>query len=155
MNGGHDGPQRLLAFDPGETTGWSVWEFDDTRPLTHIAHGMQKGGIYGVKDLIRALPPEHVPTLVVSESFVDDHRTEDPNVMPLRVEGMLVAMFDVPLYFQRNTYKSHGPNDLLEQHGWLWPGPGHDVDSARHAIAFALTMKHMPTWFLLRPPPAR
>jgi hypothetical protein len=149
------GAHRLLAFDPGETTGWSVWEFSDRQPLTHIAHGMQRGGVQGVIDFWRALPDEHLPTVVVSESFVIDGRTEFPNVEPLRVEGALAALWNGPLFLQRNTFKRHGPDELLDEHGWYWDGAGHDRDSARHAIAFVLTQKHMPSWYLLRPPPAR
>lgn len=144
--------ERLLTYDPGETTGWSFWLMDWDLPLQHVEHGMQKGGIHGFVEAF----PEHQrrfkPTRIVSESFVLDGRTASPNVEPLRVEGALAALATVPYVLQRNTYKRHAPDELLEHHGFLWPGAGHDRDAARHAIAHAFTVGHPPTieWVLGR-----
>ncbi|MGN6324508.1 hypothetical protein [Pseudolysinimonas sp.] len=138
--------ERLFVLDPGETTGWAVFDMFWDRPLEHLAHGMQTGGIYGVVDLVKEVVPRWLPTRVIAEEFVDDGRTEHPNVEPLRVEGVLAAMWHPrPVFLQRNNYKRHAPDTMLEHLGFKWPGKGHDRDAARHAIAHAFTIGHPPT----------
>lgn len=144
--------QRLLALDPGETTGWSVWDYSDRQPLTYVAHGMIAGGLVGFIEWWPVIPDELLPTEVVCESFVLDGRTAFPNVTPLRIEGALAALWHGPVTLQRNTYKMHGPDDLLKRIGLWWKGAGHDRDSARHAIAYCITRRHMPTLMWLHPP---
>lgn len=147
------GAARLLALDPGETTGWSMWVFSDTQPLTEEDHGMIPGGLIGFINWWRMRPDYLLPTEVVAESFVLDGRTAFPNVTPLRIEGALAALWNGLLTLQRNVFKRHAPDELLKELGYWWKGAGHDRDSARHAIAYCITRKHMPTLMKLYPPP--
>lgn len=146
------GAQRLLSLDPGETTGWAVWDYSDRQPLTHVAHGMIAGGLLGFIEWWPGMIEECHPSEVVAESFILDGRTAFPNVTPLRIEGALAALWRGPVALQRNVYKAHAPDELLKRVGLWWPGKGHDRDAARHAIAYTVTRKHIPTLMWLHPP---
>lgn len=142
----------LLALDPGGTTGWSLWELPETEPLRHLQHGMVKGGLGGF--LHWWLPDGIVPDIVVAEDFILDGRTLTPDTTPLEILGALQAIRP-DLIRQRNTAKALVPDSLLSAHGWKWKGAGHDRDSARHAIAYARTIRHMPTLRAFWPPKRR
>ncbi len=134
---------RLLALDPGGTTGWSSWVYDSLTPLRHVDHGMIPNGLDGFIQWWESTAGGE-PDEVVSETFVLDGRTARPDVTPLKVEGALSVLF--PGWIgQRNVMKAHAPDQLLKDKGIWWPGAGHDRDSARHAIAWAKTTRHMPT----------
>lgn len=107
----------LLALDPGETTGWSLWYYDGVTALRAVEHGMQSGGTLGFIYLMHKLEGRFDE--VVCESFILDGRTAAPNVTPLRIEGALTALWDGPTTLQRNVYKRHAPDDLLKRAG-LW-----------------------------------
>lgn len=142
----------MLSLDPGESTGWGVWRYNGTTRLTHIRHGIQKDGLEGAIELLK----EYLPYVdeVVSESFILDGRTALPVVTPLRIEGAIAALWRGPTFFQRNTYKHLVPDETLKRLGLWWPGPGHDRDAARHAIARLLSIEHMPTMQWVHPIPA-
>jgi hypothetical protein len=148
----------LLALDPGGSTGWSKWFYDETTPLTHLAHGTQSGGVAGFRDWWERSGPDSlgadgfIPDELVVESFVLDGRTISPDITPLRIEGALTVLWRGPIALQRNLYKRHAPDPLLREHGLYWRGPGHDRDAARHAVAYLVTRKHMPTLMWLHPP---
>lgn len=132
--------RTLLALDPGGTTGWSVWTYSDTEPLTHVGHGMVKDGLRGFIQFASGVHPDEV----LSETFVLDGRTPKPNTEPLRIEGALSVIW--PDWIgQRNVMKAHAPDELLKAKGLWWPGAGHDRDSARHAIARMKVTRHAPT----------
>lgn len=135
--------RTLLALDPGGTTGWSFWKYDAVTPLLHVDHGMIRGGLDG---FIRWWADTNGgdPDEVVSETFVLDGRTAQPDVTPLKIEGALSVLF--PGWIgQRNFAKAHAPDDLLKVKGLWWPGQPHAVDSARHAVAYLKTRRHAPT----------
>lgn len=136
---------RLLVFDPGGTTGWSVWDMVWHRPLELLAHGMQKGGVRGFGQVFRQLVDEWHPTRVVSESFILDGRTAFPDLTPKEVEGAIAVLWDGAVVLQRNTEKRHAPDSMLKRLGFYFPGDGHDRDSVRHAIAHAFILGHPPT----------
>ncbi|MDF2990241.1 MAG: hypothetical protein K0S37_755 [Microbacterium sp.] len=147
---------RLLALDPGGTTGFSVWEYGPLQPLTHIHHGQIAGGLRGFGAWARRF--DEPIDEVVAESFVDDHRTADPDVTPLRIEGVIDFVWGVhgvPVVLQRNFAKAHARDALLERMGWWWKGQEHARDSARHAVAFLKTARHAPTLRLINPPRPR
>jgi hypothetical protein len=145
------GAERTLALDPGGTTGWAVFDFDDTRPLEHVTHGMQAGGLAGFVEHFPLMVDVWRPTRVVFETFVLDGRTAFPDLTPLQIEGALAALWRGPLVGQRNTFKRFAPDGLLKAHGLWWPGKGHDRDAARHAIAERVTAGHKPTLALFHP----
>jgi hypothetical protein len=140
--------KTLLALDPGGTTGVSIWQYDFETPLTHVAHHQITDGIDG---FIKFLLPDGKPLpfdVIVYENFRLDGRTPNPNVDPLRIEGVISVyehLMDVPTFAQGNGMKAHVDNDRLKQHNLYWPGQQHAMDSARHALAFMKRTAHMPT----------
>ena len=141
---------RFLSLDPGELTGWSLWEMFADSPLRNLDHGTIHGGLSGFCAWWREAPKDW--DFIVAESFVLDGRTPKPNVTPLRIEGALhMAWAPMPIVFQRNTQKAQAPDDLLKRNGLWWTGEGHDRDSARHAIAYARNIVHIPTLEWLHP----
>lgn len=140
----------LLALDPGGTSGWSFWSYSATEPLTHIDHGQISGGNIGFvewwNDTNGGDPDE-----VVAEIFVNDHRTADPDLTPLRIEGALDVLF--PGWIgQRNVMKAHADDLFLKRVGLWWPGEQHARDSARHAVALMKVRRHIPTMRRFWPP---
>ena len=138
---------KLLSIDPGEATGWSLWHYDAINPLQHLEHGTVLGGLHGFIPWFSGLD-ELAFDEVVIEEFILDGRTLLPNTMPLEVIGA-VEMWCFErghlLARQRNTFKAAAPDHRLKEWGLWWPGKGHDRDSARHALAYMRSRKHMPT----------
>jgi hypothetical protein len=140
--------KNLIAFDPGKTTGMSIWQYDSDTPLTHIAHGQIENGLEGFLEYFypkgKFLPWD----VIVSESFVLDGRTSNPDTTPLRIEGALLShahRTNVLVRLQRNNFKAHVDNDLLRKFELYWPAEQHAMDSARHALSYMKTSLHRPT----------
>ena len=136
----------LLALDPGKTTGASLWVYDEETPLEPYARWQVEGGLYGFLDFFDQI--KKFADQIVSESFVLDGRTPNPDVTPLQMDGALMAfwpVYNTPVAFQRNNFKKHVSNELLKAHGLYWKGEPHAMDSARHALAYMKTQRHMPT----------
>jgi hypothetical protein len=144
----------LLALDPGGTTGWSRWEYDVDTPLALLAHGQISGGLPGFRAWVRAVAQGWELHEVVSESFVDDGRTESPDVQALRIEGAIDMSWGgrIPVFFQRNVAKSAAPDALLKRLDVYFVGQPHACDSARHAIAYMKARDHRPTVRAIWPP---
>lgn len=135
----------LLAVDPGKTTGASRWKYSESEPLECVWHGQIGDGING---FIKYILDYAEPDIVVAEQFVLDGRTPNPDVTPLKIEGAMMAYYDPEstlIVFQRNNFKKHVSNELLKAHGLYWKGEPHAMDSARHALAYMKTQRHMPT----------
>ena len=140
--------KRLLALDPGKTTGMSIWTYDADTPLTKVGHGQIEGGVDGFLEYFYPSNMFMPWDVIVSESFVLDGRTPNPDVTPLKIEGILEAhafRTGCQLRFQRNNFKAHVDNDLLKRNSLYIPGMPHAMDSMRHALAFMKTSYHTPT----------
>jgi len=133
---------RLVAFDPGDSTGWSIWEYTDSTPLTLVAHGTIKGGVNGFIRWWQKREPDY--DVVVSESFILDGRTPFPNVTPLKIEGALAVLWP-SFVLQRNVMKAHFKDDRIKALGLWWRGEPHSIDSMRHAFAYMKVNEHLPT----------
>jgi hypothetical protein len=140
--------KRLLALDPGKTTGMSIWQYDAETPLTKIGHGQIEGGVEGFLEYFYP-SGMHMPwDVIVSESFVLDGRTPNPDITPLKIEGVLEAhafRTGCQLRFQRNNFKAHVDDNKLKEHNFYVKGMPHSNDSMRHALAWAKTSYHRPT----------
>lgn len=139
---------RLLALDPGGTTGWSYWEYTPTEALSLLDRGQIQGGIDGfVQWWGRPYGPQHLGMVdeIVAESFVNDNRTVHPDLTPKEIEGALKMAWGGPLIFQRNSYKLHADDVMLKRSGLWFRGQEHARDSARHALALQKVRRHIPT----------
>ena len=151
----------LLALDPGgrpmssvsrSATGWSLWSLDDGEPVRHVMHGQVPGDEHAFTRWFRWMLDGglgHVPSVVVSESFMLDGRTTYPDVTPLKIEGVLAALWGDSVIFQPNISKSALPDEKVKRFGLWWVGQPHAIDSARHAFYYARSIRHMPTIELL------
>jgi len=140
---------RMLAFDPGGTTGWSYWEYDALTPLTLLEYGQIAGGIYGFGRWIRSTGRHMVVDEIVSESFHRDDRTDKPEETAKWVEGAIMLWWGsdgIPVIWQRNTYKGHATDDFLKEHGLYMKGQRHARDSFRHAVASVKVRQHAPSF---------
>ena len=140
--------KRLLALDPGKTTGVSIWQYDADTPLTHIGHGQIPDGVYGFIDYFYPQGMAQPFDVIVSEQFILDGRTPNPDITPLHIEGVLLGHQErtgKQVRFQRNNFKKHISDEFLKEHNFYWPGSPHAMDSARHALAYMKTSYHAPT----------
>lgn len=140
--------RRLVAFDPGKTTGVSLWQYDSETPLTHVGHGQIEGGLDGFLEYFYPKGMFLPWDVIVSESFVLDGRTPNPDVTPLKIEGALEShahRTGALLRLQRNNFKAHVPDSKLKELGFYVKGMPHANDSMRHALAFMKTSYHAPT----------
>lgn len=140
---------KLLALDPGKTTGMSIWHYDAETPLTLEGSGQIEGGVDGFLEYFYPSDGRYMMwDIIVSESFVLDGRTPNPDVTPLHIEGILESHAHrtrCQLRFQRNNFKAHVPDSKLKELGFYVKGMGHANDSMRHALAFMKTSYHAPT----------
>jgi hypothetical protein len=141
--------KRLLALDPGKTTGMSIWMYDAETPLELAGYGQIEGGVEGFLEYLYPQDRRYMPwDVIVSESFVLDGRTPNPDITPLKIEGILEAhahRTGTLVRFQRNNFKAHVDNDKLKEFGFYVKGKPHAMDSMRHALAWAKTSYHRPT----------
>ena len=134
----------IEAYDPGKTTGYAHFKIIQDGPLELVACGQIEGGIYGF--LERSIPED--PDIVIAEQFILDGRTPNPDLEPLKIEGVLIAdafALEHELIFQRNNFKAHVTDDKLKEIGWYQKGQPHANDAIRHGLAWAKTQRHMPT----------
>jgi hypothetical protein len=140
--------RRLIAFDPGKTTGVSLWQYDSDTPLSLVGSGQIEGGVDGFIEYFYPKGMFLPWDVIVSESFVLDGRTPNPDVTPLKIEGILEAhahRTGALVRFQRNNFKAHVDNDLLKKFELYKPGQPHAMDSMRHALAYMKVSRHAAT----------
>jgi len=141
--------KRLISFDPGKTTGMSIWQYDAETPLQLIGYGQIEGGVEGFLEYLYPTDGRYmIWDVIVSESFVLDGRTPNPDVTPLHIEGILEShahRTGCQLRFQRNNFKAHVDDAKLKEYGFYVKGMPHSNDSMRHALAYMKTSYHRPT----------
>ena len=142
--------RRILAFDPGGTTGWSTWELPADRPLVNIDHGQWEGGLDGFVLNAQRVLRTFDPNVIVSESFVLDGRARIVDITPARIETAIDMIFGkwgagLSVVWQRNVQKAQATDDFLKRNGLWFVGQEHARDSARHAIAYAKGRRHLAT----------
>lgn len=111
-------------------------------------HGQITEGLDGFLDYFYSRGVAAPFDVIISESFVLDGRTPNPDVTPLRIEGVLQAhshRYGTLVRFQRNNFKAHVTNEFLKKNDLYWAGEPHAMDSARHALAYMKTSRHLAT----------
>lgn len=134
----------IEAYDPGKTTGWARFMIGETWPIELLKAGQIENGVHGFISR-----PELIDVdVVIAEQFVLDGRTPNPDLEPLKIEGVLIAdayALEHELVFQRNNFKAHVTDDKLKEIGWYQKGQPHANDAIRHGLAWAKTNRHLPT----------
>ena len=147
---------RVLALDPGETTGWSVWDSHDNSTRYELfkcgqmdswdknakPQTMQciKPCVLNFIQLLHTMQPDEVvmESYRVYEWKADDHSWSD--VPTLRIVGCIetyLHMRNIPYVFQTAQSAKHFvTDDLLQQWGYWVKGQRHARDSMRHALYY-------------------
>jgi hypothetical protein len=136
---------RLLTLDPGQTTGWTVWDCIPGNDDVRVAHGQldswpMEVGVVGFAELLRV----YKPTLAVYESYhiydwkLESHSFSD--VPTLRIIGGIetqLLQLGIPYTHQSaQVAKTFVDDERLKKFGYWEKGLKHSRDAHRHAIYF-------------------
>ncbi|AON97490.1 resolvase [Rhodococcus phage ChewyVIII] len=153
---------RVVAFDPGGTTGWSVMETtlealnDNTVPVHEILTGWWHGQIVcndekidnyeqvaidAMAELITAQVVDVDDIAIVVESYqIRSKRTDKETISPIRfIAGIEQYVWDMYRYMaqQGPSEKTGVTDERLETWGlYLRDGQQHARDADRHALLF-------------------
>lgn len=158
---------RLISFDPGWATGWSVWYWDNKTPLTRKDYGVTPQGAEGLSELLWNVESWQAPFFwdaVISERFVPDGSAGGRETVSAQGEGVLIHAFDnvtfqlrsEKVWFGRTVADSDAR--LKELGLWIdnsevdWTDARDVNDSQHHAIKWAIKNRHRPSieYFLKR-----
>lgn len=130
----------ILSFDPGGTTGYAYIEYGDTY-VKMLESGQIPDGLQG---FINWWPePGNFADVIVCESFELREGIHGVNLTPCYVMGALeVLAGDMPIVYQKPTFKGFCDNQALKNLDMYIKGQGHARDAVRHAIAYLLTKEH-------------
>lgn len=120
---------RLLAIDPGETTGLSespgsTWE----TKATHAG-------------IIRILK-QYRPSIIVCESINFANAQRGIEYYPIEIIGCIKSYaeeYDVELIEQNRSLKTYFDNDKIKKLGLWIPSKGHAMDALRHRLYYEMT----------------
>lgn len=138
-------PERLLCLDPGETTGWTLFEAGN---LTATGQTRTIDGW----NVIHQLFEDTKPTMVVFENYrVYAHKLErhsNSEVYTVRLIGVIEFMcemlYGIPHYNQMaQQAKGFVSDEKLKAWGFYKKGSRHARDSMRHGIYFLLFDKNL------------
>lgn len=130
----------LLALDPGETTGYTVFNGDE---LVGVGQLATKDIDKGVIELIKILD-KFKPSFVVYEAYrvykwkTKDHANSDLHTSQfIGVIRAICAMRSIPYHMQMaQVAKQFCTDDKLKEWGLWIKGQRHARDAIRHAIYF-------------------
>lgn len=143
--------KTIVAFDPGAVTGIAIGMFSDEVPLTIVDVGaIQYKDMVEDFDLLLDEPADYIVAEVFESRSGQDHA---PDLLGVRVEGLLDVAFLDRIVWRSPSTKSQVPDQVLKDHGlWVtgsdvdWTD-GRDVnDAIIHMLGFMVhTLKHRPT----------
>lgn len=133
---------RVLALDPGKTTGLVEWSPKDFL-ITQVA------GRFDLYDYIELLPPFDI---VVIENYVPRSGALSLQYDALYITGHLEAECQrgmIPFYKQEvSAAKGWATDAKLKKLGWWVKGQDHARDALRHLMLFLCVSNKMPTVLL-------
>lgn len=110
----------ILAIDPGESTGWSLWALDDDRPIQRLDYGLIHDGGTGYMPWAERHLGTLRPDLVIYEKFIPDGRITVADLVGLPVEGMIemgCRALGIECIWQPNGMKAQVRDDVLRENG--------------------------------------
>lgn len=136
----------LLAYDPGETTGWSFWSSTPTTveliEFGQIPSWPIETGIRNIGDHLIRLRPNF---LVIESYRIYRAKTEShahSNVPTLQIIGIiqtLAVQRNIEWHFQSAQQAKAFVDDFkLRDWGFYQPGQKHARDSMRHGLYYLL-----------------
>ena len=157
---------KLIAIDPGMTSGVFVGEYDDMSPLLRTGYAQIPGGIKGFSRWMDDAYPDIFGATVVCEKFVPLPMARSwklDELEPIRIEGLLYDYWTDRIVWQRSmamvlrdgatqAERKKNSDDLLRRNGWWLTGKdvglkdANDANAAaKHALAYMRSIGHMPT----------
>lgn len=139
-------PARLLSLDPGETTGWAVFEHGE---LTAAGQALTMANGWTEIDRLFA---DIQPTMVIYENYrVYEHklsRHANSEVYTLRLVGVIEYLCDVKHkipYYNQMAHQAKGfvSDEKLKQWNYYKTGMKHGRDAIRHGCYFLLFDKSL------------
>jgi hypothetical protein len=133
---------NLLALDPGETTGWSIWADGKLKDQGQVKTWPMEVCVPALQTVITLSSP----SIVVYESYqVYEWKTEDhtwsqiPTVQVIGCLQTLLLMQKIPYHTQTaQVAKQFVSDERLEQWDFWFKGVRHARDSIRHGLYFQL-----------------
>lgn len=147
LRGDKKTPERLLVFDPGKTTGWSLFENGRLTKFGHVEECFDDKNIDSTK--IISLCEEIQPDFILYEDYkVYSHKLERhtfSSVFTLRLIGVIetyAQMKNIPTHKQMaTTAKNFATDEKLKRWGFWQQGMKHARDAIRHGCYFLLFYK--------------
>lgn len=142
---GFEAPPKLLCLDPGETTGWAVFENGE---LTKQGQTRTVDDWWAIHNLVKEINPSHV----VFENYrVYAHKLErhsNSEVFTLRLVGVIEYLCDVYLGIPRMDQMAHQAkgfvtDEKLKAWGMYSKGQRHARDAVRHGVYYLLFDKSL------------
>jgi hypothetical protein len=138
---------KFLSLDPGGTTGYAIFEYEEDSVAVVLEAGHVPGGLKGFIKWYG----NQVNTRwdkVVCESFTLRTGVKFPDLSPVYIIGALEAFeeaWDSEVVYQPPTSKPLCNDDVLKKLGIYLPGKGHANDALRHGIIYLRNKRHLPT----------
>ena len=139
---------RLLAIDPGGTTGMARYDSDGKQDPPFASFELSAmEAIETVNTIVSSPDRATVPDLVICEAFIISGQTlkktrKGPNetIETIGAVRYLCFRWDVPFKLQAPFQRDWATNARLAKMGWRNPTPGgHCDDAARHLLVAAVT----------------
>ena len=135
-----DVPPRLLALDPGHTTGWAFFRNGHLH-----SNGQTHGGATSIRDLLETIKPTHVvmERYVIYAWKLKQHSMSDvPTLQLIGQIKLLCQLYKVPLFEQTaQQAKGFATDDKLKKWAMYFEGDKHGVDAIRHGVVYLLFPK--------------
>lgn len=147
-----DPPERLLCYDPGETTGFAIFEYGELIHSSQLDTHTIKSGIrtllrtlYNIDGSIYASPKSKVTQIVYENYKVYNWKTDShawSNLHTPKLIGALEALAHMklmPTYTQMAQQpKGFCTDKKLEEWGYYKAGLKHARDAIRHGCYYML-----------------
>lgn len=145
---------RVLAVDPGLKSG--VCLFDSESEIIRVSL-IVANGLKGFQDFWEAHVRYLEYDVLVCESFELEEGTHGIDLTPVSIIGYLESL-GIPIVFQRRMQRGKDRliTDAVLKRAGLYPVRGevkekHQVEALRHALAYLVRQRHLPTIKLLHP----
>lgn len=139
---------RMLALDPGGTTGVAIFDYEQDSQPVMVMNDQIPGSLEGFIEWYLDRKPKYQWDHIVCEDFTLRLNVKFPDLSPVYIIGALngIEWYSVhTLTMQQPTMKPLCDDDRLKKMGLHTPGFGHANDAVRHAIIYLRNKKHMPT----------
>jgi hypothetical protein len=147
---------RVLAVDPGAKSGVCLFDAD-AQKVDHFT--IVPFGLEGFKAFWEAAKYSGRYDVLIIESFELEEGSHGIDYeSPLQIIHWLESL-NIPIVFQRRMQRGKDRliTDAVLKRAGLYPPRGqvkekHQVEALRHALAFLVRQRHLPTLKLLHPP---